>query len=238
MDNFLEKKANQFREFNGVYFMNPLPIETILRNNKILTVFRPLADNISGMAIKIGDGANAQRFILVNSSHSVGRQNFTICHEIYHLFIQENFIHIQDYTESKDKEEIKADKFASYLLLPAAGIQSLIPDEEIAKDKITLKTILKIEHHFASSRTALLIRLLDLKYISKSKYDYFRENIEHGAASYGYSLDLYRPTKSTLVLGDYGILAKELYDEEKISMSHYFALMEDIGINIDELCNE
>jgi len=34
------------------------------------------------------------KFIIVNSNHTVGRQNFTIAHELYHLFYDHTFKHI------------------------------------------------------------------------------------------------------------------------------------------------
>ena len=32
-----------------------------------------------------------KNFILINSDHSIGRQNFSICHELYHLYKDEDF---------------------------------------------------------------------------------------------------------------------------------------------------
>ena len=41
------------------------------------------------------------------------------------------------------------------------------------------------------------------------------------------------PGNKDLVLGDYGEIAKKLFDIEKISESHYAKMMMDIGIDID-----
>jgi hypothetical protein len=40
------------------------------------------------------------------------------------------------------------------------------------------------------------------------------------------------------VIGDYGTICKKLFEEEKISESHYYNLMNDIGINIDQKFEE
>jgi len=40
------------------------------------------------------------------------------------------------------------------------------------------------------------------------------------------------------MIGDYGTLCKKLFEEEKISESHYFNLMQDIGVNIDQTFEE
>jgi hypothetical protein len=37
------------------------------------------------------------------------------------------------------------------------------------------------------------------------------------------------------VIGDYGIVAKELFDKEKISQSHYYSLLADLGIDITQI---
>ena len=53
-------------------------------------------------------------------------------------------------------------------MLPEERILSLIPDKQLTKDKITIDTILKIEHYFRSSRSALLYRLKELNIIGKA----------------------------------------------------------------------
>jgi Zn-dependent peptidase ImmA (M78 family) len=137
--------------------------------------------------------------------------------------------------ETKSGEEYNADFFASIFMLPETGIKSLIPDEELRKNKITLKTILKTEQYFASSRLALLYRLKQLDIIDQSHLESFTQNIKRGALEHGYSIDLYEPGNHNLVLGDYGTIARELFDQEKISESHYFSLLMDLGMNIDEI---
>jgi Zn-dependent peptidase ImmA (M78 family) len=111
----------------------------------------------------------------------------------------------------------------------------LIPDEESEKNRITLKTILKLEQYFGTSRKALLFRLKHLNIIDQSHIEKHSKNIKRGAIEYGYSIDLYEPGNKNLVLGDYGALARELFDQEKISESHYYSLLIDLGMNIDAI---
>src|SRR5690606_844105 len=85
--NILEKKAYEFRKNAGLSSEDPIRLKSLLTKLNVLTVYKPLSDRFSGMALKVGDN----RFILVNANHSLGKQHFTICHELYHLFIQENF---------------------------------------------------------------------------------------------------------------------------------------------------
>lgn len=237
-DLVLEKKANEFRTLHGFSNNDCLRLRSLLQKLNVLTVFRPLKDSFSGMAIKIGEGDGAARFVLINSDLPLGKQHFTICHELYHLYIQESFTArtcITGNYSKADKEEYNADVFASYFLLPDDGIKSMIPDKELKKNRITLKTILKVEQYFSCSRAALLYRLKKLGIIDSDGYEQFKHYVMKGALEHGYSVDLYKDGNHQLVLGDYGTLAKELYDKEKISETHYYSLLLDLGMNSEEL---
>ncbi|ADR23135.1 transcriptional regulator [Marivirga tractuosa] len=234
----LEKKANDFRNHHGFGSNDSIRLKSLLHKLDVLTVFKPLGDGISGMALKIDKDAQTKRFVLINSSKTLGHQHFTICHELYHLFIQENFssmVCIAGEFKRKDKEEYNADLFAAHLLLPENGIKSLIPDNELSKDKIKLGTLLKIEHYFSCSRAALLYRLKELKIISFDKLEQLRPNVKKGAIGYGYSTKLYEDGNHHEVIGDYGSLARDLFDKEIISQSHYYSLLLDLGMNSSEI---
>lgn len=237
-----EKQADQFRIDNGFSLTEPIRLKSILQEKKILTVYKRLSSNFAGMAIRTGKESTYYYFILVNSEQSIGRQHFTICHELYHLFFQEDFTVSTSaagkFNPKGNKQEFYADLFASYLLLPTAGIRKLIPDHELPKNQISLRTILSIENYFSSSRSALLYRLKDLGYIDAAHYDQFKINVKQGALSYGYPTSLYEKGNEGLVIGDYGIVAKDLFDKGTISESHYYTLLEDIGIDIQRIaCN-
>ncbi len=232
--NVLEKKANDFRNQTGLSSNDPIRIKSLLSKLNVITVFKPLSGNFSGMAIKIDDN----RFILVNSLHSLGKQHFTICHELYHLFIQENFSSMICATGRFDKssgEEYNADRFAAILLMPETAIKGIIPEKELSTDKIQLNTILKLEHYFSCSRNALLYRLKELKLITRSSYNLYCENVKNSAVKYGYPVDLYEQGNENLTVGDYGELTRELFDRELISESHYISLLYDLGMNEEYL---
>ena len=239
MSNFIiENKANEFRNRNGIGANDPILLKSLLNNLNLITVYKPLSSDFSGMALKITNDASIDRFILVNSNHSLGKQHFTICHELYHLFEQQEFNYMVCKTgtfNKKDKEEFNADYFAAVLLLPESGIKSLIPENELAKDKITIKTILKLEQYYSCSRAALLYRLLDIRLITKSYSENFRSHIKFNAIQHGYNTELYTGGNHNLVIGNYGELAYQLYDKEKISESYYFSLLRDLGLMDDEL---
>ncbi|MDA3882883.1 MAG: ImmA/IrrE family metallo-endopeptidase [Bacteroidales bacterium] len=230
----IEKQAAEFRNQYGFTSSDPIRLKSLLIKLNVITLFKPLSDNFSGMAVKV----EKNRFILINSNHSMGRQHFSICHELYHLYIQENFTPhhcISGIFNASDKIEYSADLFAAYLLMPKDGIISLVPDEQLKKDKITLETILKLEHYFSCSRTALLNRLKEMQLISSNTIDKYKTDIILSARKYGYDDSLYKSGNEGLIIGDFGTIAKHLYDKEKISEGHYTELMNSIGFDINNI---
>ncbi len=229
----LKKDAGEFRNELGYGITDSVNLNSLLFKLDIITVFKRLSNNFSGMAISVSKPV--KKFILINADHSIGRQNFSICHELFHLYKDEDF-HPHHSTagafNSRTRNEYCADVFASYFLLPEEGILSLIPDKQLPRDKITIDTILKIEHYFLCSRSALLYRLKELDIISSTYYDKHIQNIKLTAKQYGYTTELYEPGNEGKVIGNYGSIAKSLFDQEKISEGHYISLMKDIGFDV------
>ena len=233
----LENLANQFRIGQlQISLFEPVSIHKALRTTGILCSFRPLDDDISGMAIKIQHEGDPQphRFMLINTNDIYCKQRFTACHEFYHLLYQQNFTKSVDdsgYASTAEREERHANIFASFLLLPEAGLKMLAPVEEQRKDRISLGTVLKLEQHFRCSRTTLLLRLKEIGWISEDYVCKYGENVKRSAAEYGYNTSLYEPTKNTEIYGDYNVKARSLFDKGLISRSKYVALIDDMELN-------
>lgn len=227
----IEKNATDFRVQNGLSPFDSINLKRLLLKLNVSSYFKPLSETFSGMALK----SEGDRFILINTSQSVGRQNFTICHELYHLFIQKEFSAETTYKvgqfDKQDLNEFKADLFASYLLLPKDGILSLIPDQELGT-QLSLDTIVKLEQYFQVSRTSMLYRLKNLKLISSSLYDEYSSGISRSARRRGYPTSLYNPSYQTEFISNYGDLANKLVENRAISEGDYFNLMMDIGVDI------
>jgi len=236
-DNQLKSEALGFRSAHGIGPSDPIRLKSWLPKLGVVAMFKPLSDNFSGMALKSSD----QRFVIINSNHRLSKQHFTIAHELYHLFIQKDFsaeISHAGRFDKKDPIEYAADWFASYLLMPEAGILGLIPNDELIKNKIQLDTIIKIEQYFACSRAALLLRLDSMALIDKTKYQAYTINVTASAKIRGYDTRLYMAGNDGLVIGDYGARAKRLFDDGAISESHFFNLMTDIGIDVSNITND
>lgn len=226
----IEIKASKLRSEWGLSPYDPVPVKQLLLKLNILTLFKSLGENFSGMCLK----RNENRFILINSNHPVGKQRFTIAHELYHLYVQETFqVHYcNPGSNSSSKEEKEADFFSSLFLMPEMGIKKMIPEEELLQNDVSVATLLKLEHFFGVSRNALLVRLSTLQLISKGRFSQLIElPVVRSAREYGYDIKLYLPGNDGLVLGDYGVKAKTLFDKGLISEGHYIELLSKIGVD-------
>lgn len=226
---FVENLANQLRGKLGLSPTEPIHIKSLLRKEGILTVYRPLDEYSYGLSIK---SKNGDMFILVNSNSSRGKQHYTIAHELYHLYYDENLKpHLcHDDNGKVDPIERKANLFACAFLLPTTGVMSMIPQNELSNN-ISVATILKIEQYYQVSHITLLIRLKELGVIDNNRFEYLKSlPIKRTALQYGYDLSLYEHGNEGVVIGDFGERARLLYERERISEGHYKELLSLIGI--------
>lgn len=226
----IEKQVAAFRMDNGLGASEPVTLKSLLLKLNVLTVFRPLSDSFSGMCLKDNSG---HRFMLVNSNQPMGRRHFTIAHELYHLFIEEKPTpHKCNPGNSKNVVEQSADMFASSFLMPEAGICQLTPEDELRGKNVSLGTILRLEHYFSVSRSALLYRLLNLGIITESARSKLAEtSVKYSARCFGYDTALYEAANEGLVIGDFGEKARNLFDRGKISEGHYMELLHKINVD-------
>lgn len=227
----IDNYASTFRKENGFGETDPIRLESLLIKKNIITQFKPLSGSLAGMAIK---AHKDMMFMLVNSDHSLGKQHFTIGHELYHLFVQKNFDAQKCITglfeKHTDPEEKKADMFSASLLLPELGVFELIPQKERQKrNGISAETIFKIQQYYSVSIKAVIYRLIDFKLIDASYYNKFEGKIKSTARLLGYDVKLYEPGHEGKTIGDYSSLANRLYQNQLISESYYFELLNAIG---------
>ena len=230
--NLVENQVSRFRQETGLSDTEAVNLKSLLLKLNVLTVYRPLSETFSGMSLKSGE----QRFMLVNSNQPKCRQHFTIAHELYHLFIDPNPMPHNCSTDGKKNDvEQCADAFAQMFLMPADGVRQMIPDSELMSGRVSLASVLRIEHYFSVSHAAVLNRLFDLKLIDRKERDcYLLYPVKKTAKEYGYGMALYKPGNENLVIGNFGEKARKLFEEEKISEGHYMELLHKIGINDSE----
>jgi len=236
---YIEKIACDFRLSNGISNTDAVDLPALLRKLNVLTIFKPLSDSFSGMALKHGK----EKFMLINSNHRESRQNFTIAHELYHLFIQENFdietsknIGLFKYSK-KDIEETKADYFSAFLLMPSDGIFKIIPAKEVMDNNISISTIIKAEQFFRVSRMALLMRLKSLNLIDSHKIDEYSLNVKGSISNRDVDVSLYEAKNKNHLIGDYMLLAQNLFEADKISRGDFASIMIDAGVDIYDNSN-
>lgn len=195
----------------------------------ITCVKRPLESSISGATLK----TDKVKLILVNSSKTLGHQNFTIAHEIYHCLYDENLISKACKTESfngvSDSEQV-ADLFATHLLMPQDAIFNQLRLRKRLDVTLTLADIINLEQFFGVSRKAMCWRLEDLKLITRELSDKCCTNVIHSARSLGKNTDLYLPTNDEVIISDYAEKASEALQKNLITESRYEEIIADADL--------
>ena len=163
--------------------------------------------------------------MMVNSNSTRGRQHYTIAHEIYHLYFDENPVpHICGDADSGVERD--ANLFASSFLMPKEGILKMVSEQEVKKHAVELATVLRLEQLYQVSRTSLLVRLKDIGIIQEACLQNLKSiSVKESARQYGYDLALYESGNEGMVIGDFGEKARLLFDNGKISEGHYYELL-------------
>lgn len=87
----LWKKAANLRKELGENATSPIDVLALAHSMERLSmVFYPMGDHLSGMCIK----SDSNAVIAINSSMSVGRQRFTMAHEFFHLYYDDQLTSI------------------------------------------------------------------------------------------------------------------------------------------------
>jgi len=226
--NIIEKRAVLFRQQFGLGYTEAVQMKSLLMKLNIQTFFWPMSEHFSGMSVHNGD---KHRFMLINSNQPLCHQQFTIAHELYHLYVDKvsKPHNCEPCGKKKDTVESEADLFASYVLLPAAAIIQMIPDDELLCEEISLATVIKLEQYFMAPRHVVIERLFGLNLISKQQMGILMESpIVESALELGYNNSLYSKANEGVSLGDYGEKARSLFKAGKISEGHYIELMNTI----------
>lgn len=239
----LRDKAEELRkklEQDNFSPIDPFKLTQVIE--KLTLVFYPLGKNISGAHFK-GKTSNV---IAINSDMSIGRQNFSLAHELYHLYYGEsNKCIISPISiTSNNFEENCAETFASYFLIPQISLREMVKKmhEENKATKISLADVIKLEQYFGVSHKAMLYRLKGENFINDDELKEMKEVIiSTEARKLGYDTALYfsNETRKSTVFGYYITLANKLLEKEKISQNRYDellldALRSDLVYGIDE----
>ena len=144
----LMTKAEIIRKKMGEDCNSPIDILSLVQNMDNLTlVYYPMGSNISGICIKNKDGNCT---IAINSLMTLGRQSFSLAHELYHYYFDENMVNIcSKKIGTGEENERKADIFASYFLMPRTTLyEKIVSLKNDISSKLTLEDVIRIEQYF------------------------------------------------------------------------------------------
>lgn len=225
-------RAGMTRSELGLDDASPVDVFLLIQGIENLTVVCfPMGDRISGMCLK-HSAPNAANVIAVNSDTTLGRQRFSIAHELYHLFYDENMRSVSSkkigYIDGVEKE---ADCFASFFLMPPAALRTKINRLYAAKSSknLSLRNIISLEQYFGMSHQATIIRLRDDGFISVDEAkSLINKSVKSIAAVMGYNTDLYCASseeKRYRTYGNYIKQADEALKRRLISNGKYEELL-------------
>ena len=225
----LAKEASELRKRLGDDDRSPVDIFRLAHTIDNLTlVFYPMGDNISGMCIKTAKNI----IVAINSSMSYGRQRFTMAHELYHCYFDDD----TDTTvcpiniDSNNDVEKEANLFASFFLAPPASLSDEIKKYRYKAGALDISGVVELEQLFGLSRRAMLTRLIDEKALDEPEATSMKTAVISSAAALGYDDTLYRPAqneKQQITYGKYIKSAGQLIECELISYGKYEELLLD-----------
>lgn len=226
IENYLElsEKAAICRKSWKIDEDTPIDIfRVVLEKVENVTIcFFDTEDNLSGSSIKTKN----QNIIFINSKHPLGRQRFTLAHEIYHLKYDDEFINCSQDHKNNETEE-KADMFASALLMSNSALYNFEVENGI--EEWTLDDVIQAEQYFQISHRAMLRRLKTLGKISEDTADEYSPDIMYNAEIRGYDTKLYQPfsKQKNMILGNYIKLINKTFENDLITESKMNELLLD-----------
>jgi len=153
---------------------------------------------------------HGEKLIVTNSSKTLGREYFTLAHELgHHIFDIEvdnqPFVHDKNASigtfTSSNIPEYRVDWFAAVLLMPQQGVSATFNSlKKVCSDNFQLAFLLQKE--FSVSFKAMIRRLRDLALISQAEYgrlDHYYDstslNLHNLAKAVGVEISLLDPTQ-------------------------------------------
>ena len=110
--------------------------------------------------------------------------------------------------------------------MPQDSILHQLPSAESLHNSISVSTVLRLEHLYGVSRVAMLYRLKAIGLIDEKKLqELLKVPAIETAREHGYDTSLYKSANDGLVIGNFGSLARQLFEKGKISEGHYEELL-------------
>ena len=224
----LRNLAESKRKKIGLDRNSPIDFSTIISLLPNITLVEyPLSQSVRGVILK---DSNENAIIAINSKMQLHRFYFTFAHELYHYFTSSTLSKACPLDESarRDIDEVKADVFASYFLMPRESFMDFF--ENICGSRVNVENIIRISNYYRVNYGLVIRRLADEHLIDKEKTtDYSLEVIKNLMHQHGYPIDLYCPRRDDdkiVVTGKYISLAYKLFNSDKIGESKLDELLD------------
>ena len=208
--------AEMLRHEWGIESFASVNIQSLVYNNitNLTVLYFPMKNNISGCCAKTKE----DKVIFINTNNTLGRQNFTLAHELYHLLYENIDEFIGCGLNSNSQSEKNADEFASSFLMPDSALFWFKNKNQI--DDWTLEDVIKCEQYYQISRLTMIIRLKNLNWISQKQFDEYKTDVIWEADKLGYDTRLYKastPDHKYSSVGELIRLTQKAYDNKKIT---------------------
>lgn len=177
----------------------------------ILLSFPSKDDRLSGFHTKKSN----RHCIYINSNHVLGRQHFSLAHELYHSFYDEDkYIVCYDNDESDDiyqskeeaENEYRANCFAANFLMTEKEMLKFASMNINNPSNPTVNDIIRVQHHFSVSYKAALKRfckVMGVHYPKEKKLAVYslpeyKEELERLTLNLGFTTKLIKPTAARI----------------------------------------
>lgn len=140
-------------------------------------LIEPMAKDLEGLLLR--DAETGVAMMLVNSAAVVGRQRFTLAHELGHLVFQDTGLSTPEYTSRQDKGiERRANAFAAALLVPKVVVLELseqhVPNDGQCRNSGLQAVLTALVSQYGVSRDAAAYRMLNSGVATKDECYWLR----------------------------------------------------------------
>lgn len=181
------------------------------------------------------------RYIVVDSAQTLGRQIFSVAHELGHMYEHGDRLYFvcspDEETTGIDRNiERFADRFAAHFLMPQPAIEAWAENNGVDLENITLHEALRLQQAFQVSYAMALNRLQDLSVITVDvKASWLNLSPVTLARRWGLSTRLYEADGAIEVPEDYLAKWVDSYEAGKVSLARLRTALERIGVDVESL---
>ena len=176
-DSSPEKMARSFREYLKIgtpKFKNPNEALEFYKNTLegrlgiMVVEYLLKAEDVRAFSLR-----SDLSVIVLNESDEPQVKLFSLFHEIAHLLKHGNGICSIDVSEERNEIERFCNKFAAEFLVPLEDLKKRVEGRELSDKEIS-----KLARFYGVSTQVMMLRLLDLKYITRDDYCRFKERFD------------------------------------------------------------